>query len=78
VSTRVGAVPSTVPREAGQLVAPDDPEAMAGAIRRLLSDTALRETVAAGALRAAADLPDWHATGRVAADAVFGRVNPAS
>ena len=74
VSTRVGAVPGTVPPEAGHLVPPDDPAAMAGAIRRLLTDSVLRDNVAAGALRAAADLPDWHATARVVADASFGRI----
>lgn len=74
VSTRVGAVPGTVPPEAGHLVPPDDPEALAGAIRRLLTDIVLRENVAAGALRAAADLPDWPATARVVADALFGRI----
>ena len=74
VSTRVGAVPGTVPPEAGHLVPPDDPAAMAGAIRRLMTDTVLRDNVAAGALRAAADLPDWHATARVVADALFGRI----
>jgi glycosyltransferase involved in cell wall biosynthesis len=78
VSTRVGAVPGTVPPEAGHLVPPDDPEAMAAAIRRLLTDSVLRDTVAAGALRAAADLPDWHATARVVADALFGPVPSAS
>ncbi|MFO7757225.1 MAG: glycosyltransferase family 4 protein [Roseovarius sp.] len=74
VSTRVGAVPGTVPAEAGHLVPPDDPEAMARAIRRLLTDKALRSELAAGALRAAADLPDWNATARVVAEALFGRV----
>lgn len=74
VSTRVGAVPGTVPAGAGHLVPPDDPEAMARAIRCLLTDGALRAELAAGALRAAADLPDWNATARVVAEALFGRV----
>ncbi len=72
VSTRVGAVPGTVPPEAGHLVPVDDPEALAGAIRRLLTDDALRQERSDGALRVAADLPDWDATARVVADALFG------
>jgi glycosyltransferase involved in cell wall biosynthesis len=72
VSTRVGAVPGTVPEQAGHLVPPDDPAAMAGAIRALLTDDRLRQQVSAGALQVAADLPDWDATARVVAEALFG------
>jgi len=74
VSTRVGAVPGTVPAEAGHLVPPDDPDALAHAIRAFLTDDALRDTVAAGALRAANDLPDWPATAQVVAGALWGPV----
>jgi glycosyltransferase involved in cell wall biosynthesis len=74
VSTRVGAVPGTVPAEAGHLVPPDDPDALARGIRALLTDDALRDTVAAGALRAARSLPDWNATAQVVAGALWGRV----
>ena len=76
VSTRVGAVPDTVPAAAGQLVPCDDPDAMARAIRRFLTDSALRETVATAALRVASGLPDWHATARVVAAALFGPIHP--
>lgn len=74
VSTSVGAVPGTVPPEAGHLVPPDDPGAMAHAIRHLLTDSALRTMVAAGALHVAGHLPDWHATAQVVASALFDRV----
>lgn len=70
VCTRVGAVPGTVPPEAGRLVPPDDPDAMAGAIRKMLSDTALRDEIAGKALRAAADLPGWSDAARVVAQAL--------
>ncbi|MEI4232775.1 glycosyltransferase family 4 protein [Roseovarius sp. D22-M7] len=75
VATRVGAVPGTVPAKAGHLVPPDDPDALARAIRRLLTDTALREQVAAGARSASADLPNWTDTARVVADAMFAHAS---
>lgn len=77
VSTRVGAVPGTVPDTAGLLVPSDDPKAMAGALRRLLTDTALRARIANGALTAAGDLPNWDAAARVVAHALFAPEPPA-
>ena len=38
VSTRAGAIPETVPAEAGLLVPPDDTIALAQALRRLIGD----------------------------------------
>jgi glycosyltransferase involved in cell wall biosynthesis len=50
VSTAVGGVPEVVhDRENGLLVPPDDPEALAGALRELLADDALRARLAAAA-----------------------------
>ncbi len=74
VSCRVGAVPETV-GEAGLLVAPDDPAALAGALRRLLTqpETAAHYTRAA---RARADaLPGWDHTAGVFAR-VLERIAP--
>jgi glycosyltransferase involved in cell wall biosynthesis len=61
VSTRAGAVPETVPSDAGLLVPPGDPAALRDALARVLDDAALRARLAAGARRARARLPDWDA-----------------
>lgn len=59
VSTTAGAIPQTVPPQAGLLVAPGDVGALAEALERVLADPGLRNTLAAAASRAAAGLPDW-------------------
>ena len=66
IGTRAGAIPSVVPEEAGALVPPGDPAALAAALRRLLENPMARALAAAAARRAAAALPGWGA----AADAV--------
>jgi glycosyltransferase involved in cell wall biosynthesis len=68
VSTRAGAVPETVPADAGLLVPPGDVAALRDALHRLLSDAALRARLAAGAQRARLALPTWdEAAARMAA-----------
>jgi glycosyltransferase involved in cell wall biosynthesis len=62
IGTTAGAIPSVVPPEAGALVPPDDPVALADALARLLSDTAARDRASAAALEAAARLPRWEDT----------------
>ena len=57
VGTTAGAIPETVPPEAGVLVPPDDVPALAAVLRRLLTEPAERERLAAGAR--AARLPTW-------------------
>jgi glycosyltransferase involved in cell wall biosynthesis len=57
VGTRVGAVARTVPDQAGVLVPPDDAEALAGALRRLIENPEQHERLAAGAR--AAVFPSW-------------------
>jgi glycosyltransferase involved in cell wall biosynthesis len=57
VGTTAGAIPETVPDAAGVLVPPDDPEALATALRRLIENPSERERLAAAA-RAAA-FPSW-------------------
>jgi len=60
LSTTGGAIPYTVPAEAGVLVPPGDPRALADALRALLSPRGDRlDALRAGALRAARELPDW-------------------
>lgn len=59
VGCATGAVPDTVPADAGLLVAPGSSAALAAALRWLLSDPGERRRLAAGAERARARLPDW-------------------
>lgn len=69
VSCRAGAVPGTVPASAGILVPPDDAGAFAAALRRVLTDADLHDTLAAGAWAAGRTLPGWTDTA-----ALIGRV----
>jgi glycosyltransferase involved in cell wall biosynthesis len=56
VATGVSGIPEVVQDgESGLLVPPDDPDALADAIDRVLADDALRHRLAAGARRAVAD-----------------------
>lgn len=72
VSTRAGAVPGTVPPDAGILVAPDDPQALATALRGLLTDPQARAAKAAAAARAGALLPGWEEAARLAGAVLDG------
>jgi len=62
VSCAVGAVPDTVPADAGLLVAPDDPDALAAALATLLTDPERRTQLTAAAATAGAALPRWSHT----------------
>ncbi|PWT87287.1 MAG: glycosyltransferase family 1 protein [Proteobacteria bacterium] len=57
IGTTAGAIPETVPPEAGVLVAPDDVAALAAALKRLIASPVERARLAAGAR--AARLPSW-------------------
>lgn len=59
IATSAGAIPETVPREAGLFVPPGDPSALARALRRLITEPALRVRLAAGSRAAGARLPGW-------------------
>lgn len=73
VTCRTGAVPETVPKDAGWLVPPDDPAAFSQALRQVLSDPDRQDRMAQAAFKAAANLPAWSDTAAVMGD-VLDRV----
>jgi glycosyltransferase involved in cell wall biosynthesis len=62
IATTAGAIPETVPRNAGLLVPPGDPAALAGALRRVLSEPSLAARLAAGSRAQGERLPTWSHT----------------
>ena len=61
VSTRTGAIPDLVGDAAGLLVAPDDVDALTGALSSVIGDPAVRTRLAAGARRVRERLATWDA-----------------
>jgi glycosyltransferase involved in cell wall biosynthesis len=59
VSSATGAIGDLVGRDAGRLVPPGDPAALADALRSVIDDSALRARLSAGARRVRATLPSW-------------------
>ncbi|HEX2479102.1 MAG TPA: glycosyltransferase family 4 protein, partial [Geminicoccaceae bacterium] len=57
VSTSAGAIPDTVPEDAGLLVPPGDARALAGALRQVIRGPELRAKLSAGARAARRNLP---------------------
>jgi glycosyltransferase involved in cell wall biosynthesis len=70
VSCRTGAVPDTVPPQAGLLVERDDPSAFAGALRSLLTSPDQYQAMAAAAGRFGAGLKSWSQTADIAGQAL--------
>jgi glycosyltransferase involved in cell wall biosynthesis len=70
IGTTAGAIPDTVPAQAGILIPPDDISALATALRRLISDSAERARLAAGAWEAAKGLPTWQDSAKRFAQAI--------
>jgi glycosyltransferase involved in cell wall biosynthesis len=70
IGTTAGAIPETVPEGAGPLVTPDDPQALATALRRLIQDPAERQRMAARARAAAGRQPSWAASAKIFAQAI--------
>ena len=70
VACAAGAVVDTVPADAGILVAPEDPDAFAQALRRMLTDHVLRLKFAGAAWRHGQNLPQWNDTANAVAHAL--------
>jgi glycosyltransferase involved in cell wall biosynthesis len=70
IGTSAGAIPDTVPPDAGLLVAPGDTLAFASALRRLIVDADLRRRLAGAARAAAVKLPTWQQSAQVFAHAL--------
>jgi len=77
VGSGAGAVATTVPTDAGLLVVPGDPVALAAALERVMTDASFRGTLAAGAAKAGRQLPSWRHTA-TQFDATINSVSRAS
>ncbi|MEM9732286.1 MAG: glycosyltransferase family 4 protein [Pseudomonadota bacterium] len=66
VSCATGAVPRTIPANAGLLVPPDDPTAFAEALNAILTDGALRDRLGAASQEAGKSLPSWQDAAKTA------------
>ncbi len=71
VSTTAGAIPDTVPPEAGVLVAPGDEEALAEVLSKLLRTPSRLERLAVAARSHARDFPSWNHAVNAFADAIL-------
>jgi glycosyltransferase involved in cell wall biosynthesis len=72
IGTTAGAIPDTVPIGAGVLVAPDDIESLARALRRTIENPDERERLAKAAREAASRLPTWQDSAKIFARALEG------
>jgi glycosyltransferase involved in cell wall biosynthesis len=70
VGTDAGAISDTVPPGAGLLVAPDNPEALANALRRLIENPEQRRRMAAASREASRKLPTWQDSAKIFAAAI--------
>jgi glycosyltransferase involved in cell wall biosynthesis len=70
VGTTAGAIPDTVPQEAGLLVTSGNVDALAGALRCVLTDADLRHRLSDGAWAAAQKLPTWRQSAAIFAAAL--------
>jgi glycosyltransferase involved in cell wall biosynthesis len=70
IGTTAGAIPDTVPADASILVAPDDPDALALALRRLIENPDERRRLATSARAAAQRLPSWQDSAKIVSRAL--------
>ena len=59
IGTTAGAIPDTVPDTAGLLAKPGDVDSLQNALRQIIQDQVLRQSLSQGALLAAAQQPSW-------------------
>jgi glycosyltransferase involved in cell wall biosynthesis len=78
VACAAGAVPDTVPADAGILAPPDDPGAFAAALRRVLTDHAFRLRLKEAAWRHGQTLPQWRDTAAAVASALSQAMDAAA
>jgi glycosyltransferase involved in cell wall biosynthesis len=65
IGSHAGAIPDTVPADAGLLVASGDVPALAEALRRVIGDAGLRQRLANAARAAAPQLPTWRQSAEI-------------
>jgi glycosyltransferase involved in cell wall biosynthesis len=70
IGTNAGAIPDTVPADAGLLVDPGDSFALAQALRCVIGDAGLRRRLASAARAAAPQLPTWRHSAEIFARAL--------
>jgi glycosyltransferase involved in cell wall biosynthesis len=70
IGTTAGAIPETVPAGAGVLVASDDVDALAAALRETIENPQRRQRLATSARTAAAQLPTWQDSAKLFARAL--------
>ena len=70
VGTTAGAIPDTVPPDAGVLVEPNDVKALTRTLRMLIENPKERQWFASGALAAGAALPTWEESAKLLAGAI--------
>jgi glycosyltransferase involved in cell wall biosynthesis len=70
LATTAPAIPSTVPPDAGILVPPDNADALADALLKLMRDPALRRRLGDGAWAHAQTLPRWEDTAAIIAKVI--------
>jgi glycosyltransferase involved in cell wall biosynthesis len=70
IGSDAGAIPDTVPPDAGLLVASGDIEALAEALRRVIGDAGLRRQLSDAARAAAPQLPTWRQSANIFAGAL--------
>jgi glycosyltransferase involved in cell wall biosynthesis len=70
VGTTGGAIPETAPASAARFAPPDDADAFAAAVSRLIEDSTERARFGTGAWTAAAALPTWEQSAKLFAEAI--------